>query len=520
MPKKKKMPRLRVKARIASKVMEKDLIEKARMLRDDPELILPDCANDCRSCPFKRTRARIQKISRFKDDPVKLAKFARRGDRLARAYAATIGLAHEEKTPYLATAKYPAGTIAFAVRGKTNREKLIGVQYFDSPKWRVLSVTDLVKKKGLHFYSYGDDFVCTGREARPPEEYVRLAAESVGATRAEAGSFACPHSPASANHVEFNWVSAGKKVLLCDQCAVKAKNTLVRLAEGMAVPRVLNEFDIAVRRIFERAAGETTCDEVFDRQIEQDLLERYSSGQIGDKELIEQHLQSVRESIRKVPRRLYIRGDRCYGEDLEAFVRDMTGDELERKALLGLLQGVSHPVYVEQGDSVNKLLTTFWSVRGEDALKAVVPEDIARKYFEDDISAKSPLKAIRLAAKESERSAVFSEIPTYSSLSQYGRFVDEVVRAYKSGGSAAAVSILDDEKSADHRIRSIACGMYLALGVKTKSWKFTDEEKEFGKHLERLAKELLETKGLDAHHEAFSKLLREAGCPDDIRREQ
>ncbi|MBN1677594.1 MAG: hypothetical protein JW880_03565 [Candidatus Thermoplasmatota archaeon] len=520
MPKKKKMPRLRLKARIASKVMEKDLIEKAKMLRDDPELIFPDCANDCRSCPFKKTRARILKISRFKDDPAMLARFARRGDRLARAYAATIGLVHEEKTPYLATAKYPAGTVAFAVRGKTDKEKLIGVQYFDSPKWRVLSVSDLVKKKGLHFYSYGDNFVCTGREAKPPEEYVKLAAESVGATRVEAGSFVCPHNPRDSNHIEFDWTSAGKKVLVCDQCAAKSKNTLVKLAEGMAVPRVLNEFDIAVKRTFETVAGGGGCDDIFDRPLKQDLLERYSSGQIGDKELIEEHVQSAKESLSDVARRLYIRGERCFGEDLEAFVADMTNDELEQRALLGLLADVGNPVYVEQGDSVNKLLSMFWSEEGMAALKAVVPEDLARKYFENEDSAQSPLKAVRQAAREAEHTVISSGIPTYASLSQYGKFVDEVVRAYKTVGAEGAVSVLDGDTSSDHRLRSIAHGMYLALGVTTKSWKFTDEEKEFGRHLQSSAKKLLNSKGLQQHHEAFSRFLGEAGCPDELKRER
>ena len=56
MPKKKRLPRLKIKARIPSKVMERDLLEKARLLRDDPELIFPECANDCRSCPFEKTR--------------------------------------------------------------------------------------------------------------------------------------------------------------------------------------------------------------------------------------------------------------------------------------------------------------------------------------------------------------------------------------------------------------------------------------------------------------------------------
>ena len=79
--KRKGIPRLKLKARITSKVMEKDLKAKAKMLMDDPELILPDCAADCGSCPFKKTKKALERISRFKDDPVKLAKLSRRGDR-------------------------------------------------------------------------------------------------------------------------------------------------------------------------------------------------------------------------------------------------------------------------------------------------------------------------------------------------------------------------------------------------------------------------------------------------------
>jgi hypothetical protein len=267
MSKKKGMPRLRVKARIASKVMEKDLIAKAKMLMEDPELILPECAEDCGSCPFRKTRARLEKIARYKDDPNKLAKFAKSGDKLARAYAATIALAHENKAPYLATSTYPAGTITYALRGKTPREKLIGVQNFDSSKWRVLSVLDLVNKKGLHFYSYGDNFVCTGRYSRPPQEYVKLAAESVGAGKLDGDTFSCPHNPASIDHMKFDWVSAGKKVLICDQCTAKLKNTLRKLAEGMAVPKVLSEFDISIVRPLENAAGDGDCGDMLNKPI-------------------------------------------------------------------------------------------------------------------------------------------------------------------------------------------------------------------------------------------------------------
>lgn len=517
MPKKKVMPRLRLKARIPSKVMEKDLMEKARLIRDDPYLILPDCAEDCGACPFKKTRKRLEKIAKYKDDPAKLAKFARRGDKLARAYAATIGLLHEEKMPYLATGTYPGGTITYAMRGKTDKEKLIGVQNFDSPKWRVLSVVDLVNK-GLHFYSWEDSFVCTGRSASPPDQYVKHAAEAVGASKQVGNVYSCPHNPEIINHIEFDWVTADRKISLCDQCAIRSKNTLRKLGEGMAVPNVLNEFEISVVRPLKNVSGNGDCDQLLNKKIDHDLMEHYSEGKIGDKELIEKHMKQVREELVNRDKRAYLRGDRCFGNNLEAFVKDIAQDEVEAKALSGLLKDVKHPVVIDTNESVNDILKKYWSDHGEDALKALVAEPLAEKHFKEAESADSPLKVIRKAIKEEEHAEITSQIPKYSCLSQYGEFVDNITRAYKTGGQASAVSILDAEKSSDHRIRSITHAFYLALGVTTKSWKFTNEEKEYGKHLQNLAKKLIESSGAEEHHELFTQFLREAGCTEEVKR--
>jgi hypothetical protein len=506
MAKKKSMPRLRLKARIAPKVMEKDLKEKARLLGDDPGLILPDCAGDCGSCPFKKIRKRLEKIAKYKDDPVKLSKFARRGDKLGRAYAATISLLHEEKTPYLATATYPGGTIAYAVRGKTDKEKLIGVQNFDSPRWRVMSVIDLVNK-GLHFYSWEDSFVCTGKTASPP-----------GAHKAAGDTYSCPHDPEHNNHIAYDWISADKKILLCDQCATRNKNTLKKLGEGMAVPRVLNEFDISVIRPLKDLSGKGGCSDILTMSLDSDLLNEYSDGKIGDKDLIERHIESVRKRLVKMDKRVYIRGDRCFGDDLEAFAEDLTQDEVELKAVKGLLKNINHPVAVEANISVNDLLKEYWSDHGRDALEALLPEKLADKYSEEAESADSPLKVIRTAIREGEREEIATQIPRYSCLSQYGEFVDKVTRAFKTGGAESALSVLDADTASDHRTRSIKHAFYLALGVTTKAWKFTDEEKEYGEHLQRLAKRLMETTSADEHHELFTKFLTEAGCTEEVKR--
>ena len=518
MPRRKNM-RIRVNARIASKVREKDLMEKAKALMEDPELILPECAEECGPCPFKKTRARLEKTAKCKDDPAKLEKLAKRGDRLARAYAATIGLVHEEKAPYLASAKYPGGTVMYALRGRTDKEKLIGVQNYDSPRWRVLGVLDLVKKKGLHFYSYGDDFVCTGRQPRPPEEYIALAAEAVGATRKDGHTYTCPHITPDAERIEFSFVNTDAKVSVCPQCGGKNKNTLTKLAEGMAVPSILDEIDIAVERPLEIVSGSGDLKGLLSMPVGQDLLERYSSGAIGDRELIDRHFEEVHGKVEGRRDAIYIRGDRSYGDDRAAFVREMTEDDVESKALEAMLEDIRHPVVADPKDTVNSIMSKYWSDHGLAALKGVVPGEVAEAHFDGGAeSVQSPLKIVRHAVKKAAHAEVTSRMPAYSGLSQYARLVDEVARAYKTRGSPGANAVLDADTSNDHRARSIAHAFYLSMGISTKSWKYTGEEQEFGEHLARFAKKLLESEDADAHHKAFVTFMKEAGSTEEIKR--
>ncbi|MGD9963679.1 MAG: hypothetical protein AB7S97_07275, partial [Thermoplasmata archaeon] len=424
-----------------------------------------------------------------------------------------------EKAPYLASAKYPGGTVMFALRGRTNREKLIGVQHFDSPKWRVLAVLDLVKKKGLHFYSYGDDFVCTGKQPKPPKEYIAQAAGAVGATREDGATYSCPHASRASERMEFAFVNTDAKVLVCPQCGAKNKNTLNKLAEGMAVPSVLDEVDISIERPLEIVSGSKDLGDLLSSPVDKSLLERYASGELGDRELIDSHFEDVHGRLEERKDRIYVRGDRSYGDDRDAFVAAMTSDDLEANALGAMLADIDHAVVADPKDTVNSLMSRHWSDHGMAAMKGVVPADVAEEYYSEDAeTAQSPLKVIRRAVKKAAHAEVTSRMPSYSGLSQHSSLVDEVVRAYKTRGSAGANAVLDSDTSNDHRSRSIAHAFYLSLGISTKAWKYTAEEQEFGKHLSRSAKRLLDSENADAHHKAFVAFMKEAGSTEEIRR--
>ena len=90
------------------------------------------------------------------------------GDHLVRAYAATISLHLAGKVPYLAATRTPLGEVSYAVRGKADKNKLIGVQHYDHPEFRLLALWDTAQKRGLHIYSTEACAVCSPDGPEPP----------------------------------------------------------------------------------------------------------------------------------------------------------------------------------------------------------------------------------------------------------------------------------------------------------------------------------------------------------------
>jgi hypothetical protein len=287
----------------------------------------------------------------------------------------------------------------------------------------------------------------------------------------------------------------------------------------MAVPSILDEIEIAVERPLTIVSGSKDLRDLLSMPVEHALLEKYASGEIGDRELIDRHFDQVHGRVEERKDAIYVRGDRSFGDDRAAFVSGLTEDELESRALSSMLADIGHPVVADPKDTVNSIMSKHWSGHGLAALKGVVPADVAEEYFKaDDESSQSPLKVVRLAVKKAAHAEVTSRMPSYSRLSQHARFVDEVARAYKTRGSAGANALLDADTSSDHRTRSIAHAFYLAMGISTKSWKYTSEEQEFGGHLAGIAKQLLESQDAEAHHVAFAAFMREAGSTEEIKR--
>ena len=126
---------MRTFARTASKSMEKKLVDNAKELIEDPYVILPDYEDNYSRKHFGKIRKSLEKVHRFNDDTDKLEKLSKKRG-LDGALAGTLLIAHSEKAPYLAVAKFSTGDITYAQRGNADKEKLIAVQHFDDPVLR------------------------------------------------------------------------------------------------------------------------------------------------------------------------------------------------------------------------------------------------------------------------------------------------------------------------------------------------------------------------------------------------
>jgi len=56
---------IRAKARTAAKRQQKELIEKAKRMRDDPALVLPTCDGSHGPCPFLKLVDKLERIASF-----------------------------------------------------------------------------------------------------------------------------------------------------------------------------------------------------------------------------------------------------------------------------------------------------------------------------------------------------------------------------------------------------------------------------------------------------------------------
>jgi len=508
----KKIRRMRTFARTASKSMEKQLVENAKKLKKEPYLILPDCQDSYSDMIFKRIKKSLAKVDRFKDDTKKLEKLSKKRN-LCGALAGTLLLAHSEKAPYLAVAKFPTGDITYAQRGRADKEQLIAIQHFDDPILRLLGIKNIALKTKIHVYSWDAGFVSTGREAEPPEKFVSFIINKTGLTYKK-NVATCGHiKPEIAKNKEITgehylsiiWKSADVIFSVCENCAKTKKNTIFNITKYMIEPDVSKDFEVDV-------IGQVVKGKKPTSEQQTQFVEKYLSGELSDIEFIRKNIKHREESIKESGERILILDGVSYGTDTDQFIKALKPNKFEEEGLKIILDQVEEPVVLNNA-TPNKVLEKFWEDHGLNMIKLIIEDaDMAEKFFLLD---DQPSEVLELVFNYKKRQKILSQLPEYKSLPSLAKFVDNAARTYKTFGEKK--TILELKKAPDNpKGKSIAYAFLLVFGKgKDKKWKYSQVEIEYGEFLKDYVKKLLDSKP-NKYHTALQELLTASGSSENI----
>jgi hypothetical protein len=498
-------------ARSAPKSQEKYLIDNAKKLRQDPFLMLPTGTDDCMKY-FRKLKRQLKKIQQFQDDEEKLERLANKKG-LDGALAGTLLLAISEKAPFLAALTFPTGEVTYAQRGKADKEKLIAVQHFDDPVFRLRGIKDLVFKKKLHVYSWDTGYVCTGKAARPPTEFIAFITSKLNFP-ATNHIVSCPHIPTKTakdneyltlNYLRIEWKPAETVVALCENCAKSTKNTMFSISKYILQRNLSEDFVIEVMTQAGKHGDLSSMQKT-------KLLQQYLSGELTDYTFIKQAAKSHEASVKAGEEKILVLDGVSYGTDVNGFVNALNPTPHDKEALEFILEKITEPLIVTK-ETPNKILERFWQQYGKAYLETVIDDPaMAESFFHLD---DTPSIIITHAFEYNQRKSILAKLPQFTSLPPLARFADAIARTYKTFGEKNALAEIKKHPDTP-KGKAIAYAFLLSLGKASElKWQYSKEEIEYGEFLAPYTKKLLTAESSD-YRTALQDLLNTSGSSETL----
>ena len=486
-----------------SKKLEEDLLDRSRALADNPGLLRPQCAGNCRKCHFDKTFKSIDSLQKIRNNPDALVKEAGKmfNDDITKAYAGTISLAAAGSVPLLASARLGDETVSYAVRGSVGADKLIGCQYYNDPKIRLLLYNQFIKKNDLYLYSFEDTMVCSDK-FNMPEDYLYDTFWETPYEFPDDG-LCCGHETSAMLEIEVK--SLGETIRICENCA-KNISTIQFLLSRMAGNDPLKDLSVRVRHKF-HAEGEKDYEEITD-----DKLKDYMFGKITDSSLISEIKRSKLGDLRGSASSTYIVGTKNYGSSIDEFFNDIEGDEKVKSAVKQFLSNNPRAIIIKNG-RITDLLSAIWEEDWKEIITIYTDATTAGKM--GDQSKNQPLQALESAHNIFISASVVDSLPVFNKPGPFTALADSLAKAAKVGGEAMVVKTLNNTGLKNNKSRSVAAAFVIATGASEIPIKLSKEEKDFADYLVPFAKAVIAADGTK-YRETMNTLLTASGSGEKV----
>lgn len=494
------MPRPRMNVKATSRNQLKSIQKRARMLRKDPSLIAPICEGDCRSCPFKRIIKGAERISTIEDEDY-IKKFFKKGDQLLRAYAVLISADINSDIPYMATADTPSGKVAYIYKEGADKKGVISLMYNTDPKLSLMGYIAIAKKHRLHLYATRKGPVCTGREAKPPAEFMSLVEKNLPYNFRHSGErYSVPPAELTVSLGEIE-ISISRKAASSDS------NIPMVIQSFMYSPERDAGLDISI--IFELEGRADGCDGRFIPTKQE--RKAYLSGKISDKEFLDSAWEDFRNDAED--RGLYMAGKTCFGSSPEQMINGLDMPDALKKSVTDAVARRKRGIVVDDY-TANKILMEIWDEAAYDILTSISSEGIAKQVMA--MEKQNPMDMIRAAEDLLKKREVNSSLPLYKNLPEIAAFADRAAREYRISGKKGMESFLYSVKKPNTKIKSLQMAFLMAIGEhEGKEWHYSRNERDFAEFLMPTAKRLLEAKK-DKYHQILKELMAAAGAESNL----
>lgn len=488
----------------ASKRLQDDLLGRSKDIAENPSLLRPMCAGNCRKCVFDKVFKDVDKVVGVRNDESACLKYANKGffDDMAKAYAGTVSLSAAGKLPLLATAAIAGEKVPYAVRGSVNAKLLIGVQHYDDPKLRLLYYNDIIKKNRLHLYSFTDGLVCSD-EPNMPEDYFYDIWWSTPYKFKDDESL-CGHEGSVA--LEIRIKSLDQTVHICEDCA-KDVSTLMYLVSKMCALDVLDDIEVKVLHKYHAAneSGEV--------KIESDDLKQYMVGAFTDKSLIEKIKREKLGILTQSSGMTLIIGEKNYGSNLDSFISILEGPQKEKDALKKALESAPRTVILKNGKT-SEAITVLWDDNWRDVVGGYTSKEFAANLKEKPKSA--PAVALEELYRTFISADVVNSLPTFNKPGYMTQLADSFAKAAKVGGLTMLRDTIFSSTIKDSKSRALATA-FTRYYNDTAALNFTvsKDDLDFAEFLRPFVKKIIEADG-KTYRDEMNTLLMACGAGESV----
>ncbi len=468
----------------ASKRLEDDILGRSKDIAENPGLLRPMCAGNCKKCFFDKVFKDIDKVAEHRNDESVCLKYASKGffEDMAKAYAGTISLNAAGKIPLLATATVGGEKVPYAVRGSVSPALLIGCQHYDDPKIRLLYYNTFIRKYKLHLYSFADGMVCSDAP-NMPEDYMYEAWWDTP-YKFKDDEIDCGHKGAVSLNIRIKSLDA--TIHICEDCA-KDVPTLAYLVSKICAVDPLDDFEVTVEHKYHSESESGTV------AIEDDDLKSYMVGKITDRGLVEKVKREKLGLLSQSRELTLLIGEKNYGSDLATFIKDLEGPQDEKDGLTKLLTDHPMPVVLRNGKT-NEAIALLWDDNWRNIIAAFTSEDFAATYQEQPKAA--PPVVLESAHRTFISRDVVNSLPVFSKPGYTTKLADSLAKAAKVGGFPMLHETALNSTVRDSKAKAlVAAFVYLYDEKAELHFTLSAEDRDFVEFLKPFAKKVIDADG-------------------------